>query len=167
MNRWLLTILLVMSTWAPAQAEPKNYFQHMQDRTLAEEVSAEKVINATGISTKEKFQILQNRLGELAGRESGAQDFCDWFIDGISRAVRSATLKVQDSIPEQMENADIPEFLVKQTLNSVDVKKLNKPSVLYVGVSISQDEARRLSSRDDMINFMLNHEDRLFYQLEK
>lgn len=173
--RYLLTLLLVMGMMAPAYADVAgDAFKAKQEATDLEMGTIEQ-IKASKFSDKEKIEILSGRIFELAGGQAVAEVYIDWFIEGISRALGASPLAVRDSIPSGMMNADIPEFLVRQLMNIQAMKRTQDevvgapkaPPVLYLGIKLTGEEVRRLTSSDDMINFVISHEDRVFFQVQK
>lgn len=170
--KYLLTLLLVIGMMAPAYAAVDPY------KGTAEEVQSanyyvEKV-HGSKLSEEEKFSAISENFVNEVRRRKIAENFVDWLIDGISRALDASPLKVRDSLPPDIENADIPEYLVHQLLNMDAMRRAQnevvgaKPSpILNVSIKLTQEELRRLSSRDDMINLILNNESRLFFQVEK
>lgn len=170
--KYLLTLLLVIGVVAPVYAVDPY-------KGVDEEVKEAKAfvakLKASPLSADEKFfGLSENFVGEVRNRKV-AENFIDWYMAGVGRALDATPLKVRDSLPPGMENADIPEYLVHQLLNMDAMSRAQdevvgapkKPPVLYLGIKLTQEEVRRLSNSDDMINFVINHEDRVFYQVQK
>lgn len=174
--RYLLTLLLVISMMAPAYADVTgDAYKAKQEATDLEMGAIEMIKAQKGYSDKEKLEVLANRIFELAGDEAAARVFINWYMDGIHKAMEATPLPIRDSIPNGMGNAEIPEFLVRQLMNIQAMKRAQDevvgapkaPPVLYLGIKLTGEEARRLTSSDDMINFVINHEDRVFFQVQK
>lgn len=170
--KYLLTLLLVIGMMAPAYAGP--------DMTKAKAVELEgrqlinDIVSANDLTKDQKIDILSQAVVKGVSDLAIEEAYLDWLIAGIGRALDASPLKIRDSLPPMMENADIPEYLVHQLLNINAMKRTQdevtgaKPGpVLYVGVKLTPEEYRKLSNADDMINFMLNNEQRLFFQVEK
>lgn len=170
--RYLLILLLVIGMMAPVYAGPnmnKAKAMQLEGRQLINDI-----VNANDLNKDQKIDILSQALMKGVTDLSIEEAYLDWLIAGIGRALDASPLKVRDSIPPNMENADIPEYLVHQLLNIDAMRRTQnevigaKPSpVLYVSVKLTPEEYRKLSNSDDMINFMLNNEQRLFFQVEK
>lgn len=169
--KYLLTLLLVIGMMAPAYAVDPY-------KGVDEEVKEAKAfvakLKASPLSADEKFfGLSENFVSEVRNRKV-VENFIDWYIEGVGRALDATPLKVRDSLPPDMENADIPEYLVHQLLNIDAMRRAQnevvgaKPSpILIVSIKLTPEELRRLSSRDDMINLILNNESRLLFQVEK
>lgn len=170
--KYLLTLLLVMGMMAPAYAGPD--FSKTKAIELEGQQLIHNIVQAPDLTKDQKIDILSQALTKAIYDVANLEAYITWFVDGIARGVEAAPLRVIESIPPNMENADIPEYLVRQLLNINAMKRTQdevvgaKPSpVLYVGVKLTPEEYRKLSNSDDMINFMLNNESRLFFQVEK
>lgn len=168
----LLTLLLVMGIMAPVYAGPdfsKTKAVELEGRQLIHNI-----VEASDLTKDQKIDILSQALTKAIYDVAHLEAYITWFVDGIARGVEAAPIRVIDSIPSNMENADIPEYLVRQLLNMNAMKRTQdevvgtkEAPVLYLRVKLTQDELRRLSNSDDMINFVINHEDRVFFQLER
>lgn len=170
--KYLLTLLLVIGMMAPAYAGPD--FSRGKAVVLEGQQLINDLINASDLTKDQKIDILSQALLKSVQDLATEEAYIDWFIAGIGRALDASPLKVRDSLPPDMENADIPEYLVQQLLNMDAMRRAQnevvgaKPSpILNVSIKLTPEELRRLSSRDDMINLILNNESRLFFQVEK
>lgn len=171
--RYLLTLLLVMGMMAPAYAGPD--FSKRKQIVLEGRQLIHNVTQAPDLTKDQKIDILSQEVDKAVYDLGTFEAYIDWFVDGISKAVGASPLVVRDSIPPNMENADIPEFLVRQLMNIQAMKRTQDqvvgapkaPPVLYLGIKLTGEEVRRLTSSDDMINFVINHEDRVFFQVQK
>ena len=170
--KYLLTLLLVMIMEAPVYAfDP---YEDVDQQVAAAKAHVKKLTQNLNLSKEEQIFVLSECFVDMVRKEKVSYNYVDWFIEGIKKAVGACPLKVQDSIPPNMENADIPEYLVNQLKNINAMKRTQdevtgtKPGpVLYIGLKLTLEELRRLSSRDDMINLIFNNESRLFFQVEK
>lgn len=171
--KYLLTLLLVIGMMAPAYAGPD--FSNTKAIELEGQQLIHNIVQAPVLTKDQKIDILSQALTKAIYDVAHLEAYITWFVDGIARGVEAAPLKVIESIPPNMENADIPEFLVRQLMNIQAMKRTQDevvgapkaPPVLYLGIKLTGEEARRLTSSDDMINFVINHEDRVFFQVQK
>ena len=171
--RYLLTLLLVMGMMPPVYAF--DAFEGVAEKVAAAKAHAKMIAEHPNLSTEEKLFGLTECFVDQVQKTEIENNVISWLIDGISRALGASPLAIRDSIPSNMENADIPEYLVRQLLNMDAMKRTQdevvgapkKPPVLYLGIKLTQEEVRRISNSDDMINFVINHEDRVFFQVQK
>lgn len=149
-------------------------FKDAQADAIGEEAAAQQVIDSRA-PAPEKFGLLRDRLGELAYKKSQAESVVNWLIDGIGRAVSASPPQFIDGMPPDMENADIPEFLVRQCLNASALQKAGtqvygaKPNeiVLFLSVKVTPEEYRKLGARTTLENFIISNPDRWFIRIEK
>lgn len=171
MNKLIALLLIVFLQLAPAYAGP--------DFTKAKQVELEgrqllnNIVNAQDLTKDQKIDIFSQAL--LKGvHDLGAMEcYIDWFVEGIQRAVAAAPLKVQDSIPPNMENADIPEYLVRQANNMVSLQKVQRQhsgasqKIYVIALPITPTEERQLKNADEILNFFLNHSDRIYVEVQQ
>ncbi len=176
MNKLILLIgALLLSSSLPVFAESitdKAFKAGLKAVEL--EITDLEELKRSSLSTQEKQNMLFNRVCELTKDKAIAEAYVDWFIEGIGRAVDAMPPHMVDSIPPNLENADIPEYLVKQLLNASAVQRAGAQvtnskgdTVLNLSIKITPEEYRRLSTTDQMINFIMNHEDRIFVRIDK
>ncbi len=170
----LLAGLIMIGANLSAEALPFPDFKDAQADAVGEGASSQFVINNKQLSTEDKFTLLRDRTSELAYKKSQAEAVVDWLLDGVGRAVSAAPPRLVDSFPPDLNNSDIPEFLVKNLVNFNTLQRVKndtvgaKPStVLVLSVKVTPDEFRRLSDRDSIINFFINNEERIFFEVQK
>ncbi len=119
-----------------------------------------KAISRAEETNETKLGILSRLFEEQVYKRAIAESFVNWLVEGIKRAVSASPIEIQDSIPPNMENADIPEFLVKQLQNpsakgsSVGLKS-NELMVVF-SMPISKEEYRKNRDYDEFVNLFLN-----------
>lgn len=168
----LLTGLIMIGANLSALAGPD--MSKVKTVTLEGEQLIHNVMEAKDLTKDQKMDILSQALLKAVRDLAIEESYIDWFIDGINRAVGASPPRLVDSFPPNLENADIPEFLVKNLVNFNTLQKVKndtvgaKPStVLVLSVKVTPDEFRRLSDRDSIINFFINNEERIFFEVQK
>lgn len=118
------------------------------------------VVEARDLTKDQKIDILSQAVNKSVYDLATMEAYVNWLIEGITKAVGASPLEIQDSIPPNMENADIPEFLVKQLQNpsakgsSVGLKS-NELMVVF-SMPITKEEYRKNRDYDEFVNLFLN-----------
>lgn len=173
MNR-LIAFLLALTLQAPAYAFSTDLDDVKKQAKMELVDNCQQVMDDTDMTAKEKMEVLSDWVVEEGVRKAQLQAFLNEMIDGVNRAVMAFPPKLLDTIPPDIENDEIPEFLVLQLLNCKAMREAEdmvnpktKAPVLHLSISLTEQESRSLSTVDKMINFLMSHEDRIFVQVQK
>lgn len=118
------------------------------------------VVEARDLTKDQKIDTLSQAVNKSVYDLATMAAYVNWLVEGIIKAVSASPLEIQDSIPPNMENADIPEFLVKQLQNpnakgsSVGLKS-NELMVVF-SMPITKEEYRKNRDYDEFVNLFLN-----------
>lgn len=165
----LIAFLLALTLQAPAFAfDPYKAAQEAAD---GEVLDITFILNSKQFTDKQRLSMLRDKVLEKTHKAAFAEEFNNWMVEGIRRGLSTAPLQVQDSVPPDMNNADLPEFLVKECVNFNKSKggasglPINK--LLIVGsIAVTNSQYRKMGTADDFLNFMLDNAGDIFFHIE-